>query len=379
MGCKPCCIKQMSNNDNTIEFNGENNANDKYNDKINIKQQPINEVITVEIPTKEIKNNNENDLKSSPKFNKYSLEILEQINKYRKKHNANPLNINDDISKISQKHSDKIARENFIELSFNKYNNKELGEMIFSFNMNNHPENIISSFYEKESIKYNYNNINQKPSNFTQMLWKNSKYVGIGCSKTKDNTIYTVINFYPPGNISNEYKTNVSPPVIEDKKSHISSNNSERITNFLEEIFIRNNEYRERHGVPLLILNPILITKANEYAKFLASNDCYINIDIDYLGEKCGKNITIKKFENYDGNEICDEWYNEIKEYDYFDLKKINKEKVKNFTQLIWKDTKEVGYGWCKSSKGTLYVIGIYYPRGNINKKYQENVLPEVL
>ena len=370
MGCKPCCMKSITNAENTVQFDS------RFDN--DIIKKPINELITSKYSIIENKNNEKNELKVSQQNYKYSFDILEQINKYRKRHNANPLNINNDISIIAQKHSDKIARENFIELSYNKYNNTELGEIIFSFKENYPPENIISSFYEEESLKYNYNNRNPRPSNFTQIIWKNSKYIGIGCSKTKDNTIYTVINFYPPGNITNEFKSNVFPPINEDKKSNISSNNSERSVAFLEELFNRNNEYRQRHGVPLLILNPSLTTKATEYANFLAKNNCFINIDVDYLGEKCGKIMTIKKFKYYDGNEICDEWYNEIKDYNFCDLKKNNKEKIKNFAQLIWKDTKEVGFGFSKSSKGLLYIIGIYYPSGNIDGKYEKNVIPDL-
>ena len=367
MGCKPCCMKQITNSENYIQF--------VCNSDNEIIKCPTK---TENISDKEENNKEENELIVSQSNYKYSFEILEQINNYRKKHNANPLNISSHITKIAQKHSDKIARENYIELSYNKYNNIELGEIIFSFKENYPPENIIASFYEEESIKYNYNNKNPKPSNFTQMIWKNSKYIGIGCSKTKDNTIFTVINFYPPGNIVNEFISNVSPPINEDKKSNLSSNLSDIKTNFLAELFNRNNEYRERHDVPLLILNPTLITKANEYATFMATNNCFINIDIDYLGEKCGKNITIKKFEKYDGNEICDEWYNEIKDYDFYNLKNNNKEKIKNFAQLIWKETKEVGFGWSKSSEGMIYITGIYYPRGNIDGKYEENIIPEL-
>ena len=109
----------------------------------------------------------------------------------------------------------------------------------------------------------------------------------------------------------------------------------------------------------------------------MADNNNIIDKEIEYLGEKCGKNICIKNNKKYDGQEVCDEWYNEINEYNFLDIKNNDKEKVKNFTQLVWKDTTEVGFGWAQSNQGIFYIVGIYYPSGNIEGKYMENVFPE--
>ena len=370
MGCKPCCTRPISNVKNTIEFN-----------TVDIISQ--NKIQNINSSENLCDYSNNNNTKEEIKFKsntnyKYFFDIIEQINKYRKKHNVNPLNINNEINAIAQKHSDKIARENYIELSYNKYNNTELGEIIFCFNENNSPEDIISSFYEEECHKYDYSNKYPKPSNFTQIIWKNSKYVGIGCSQTKENLIYIVINFYPPGNIHNEFIENVFPPIKERERKSTTSKNSELKINFLEEIFNRNNEHREKHGVSLLKLNPYLTTKASEYAHLMAENNCIMNKEIEYLGEKCGINICVKKNDKYDGKMICDEWYEEIKEYNFINMKDNDFEKVKNFTQLIWKDSKNVGFGWASSSKGIFYYVGVYYPRGNIKGKYQENIFPEI-
>ena len=366
MGCKPNCFKQMPNYNNTIKFN--------YNG--DISQTKIKESTISENTLLFIINKKSPLLKSSNNNYKYYYEIIELLNKYRARHNVPPLNIDSEINIIAQSHSDKIARENFIEISNNKYNNSELGEIIFHFNENDSLSHIISSFYEQEISKYNYKSKNPKPSNFTQIIWKNSKYIGIGCSKTRDNIIYVVINFYPPGNINNEFSLNVFPPIDDDKKSSISNNNSDIKINFLEELLNNNNEYREKHGAPLLLLNPSLTTKANEYANLMAEKNSVMNKEIEYMGEKCGKNIFIKKGENCDWKIICDEWYKEIKEYNFIDMKKNNKEKCKNFTQLIWKETKEVGFGWAHSKSGNLYIVGVYYPCGNIEGEYKENVLP---
>ena len=51
---------------------------------------------------------------------------------------------------------------------------------------------------------------------FTQMLWRSSKKVGIGCATANvhgQTIIYVVVNFDPPGNEKCGFKYNVLPNV----------------------------------------------------------------------------------------------------------------------------------------------------------------------
>lgn len=57
---------------------------------------------------------------------------------------------------------------------------------------------------------------------------------------------------------------------------------------------------------------------------------------------------------------IVQSWYNQ-------------QESNTNFTQVIWKSTKEIGIGHAFSGT-TLYVIILYRPRGNLLGKFTENV-----
>jgi hypothetical protein len=42
---------------------------------------------------------------------------------------------------------------------------------------------------------------------------------------------------------------------------------------------------------------------------------------------------------------------------------------------LVWKSTREVGFGISRASNGTLYMVGFYYPSGNIDEQFKDNVL----
>ena len=46
-----------------------------------------------------------------------------------------------------------------------------------------------------------------------------------------------------------------------------------------------------------------------------------------------------------------------------------------HFTQLVWKSTTQVGFGLgIKGNK--YYCVGQYYPSGNYQNRFQENVRP---
>lgn len=68
---------------------------------------------------------------------------------------------------------------------------------------------------------------------------------------------------------------------------------------------------------------------------------------------------------------ICDEWYKESENYNY----KLNKfqKGTGHFTQIIWKDTKMVGFGFRKKEH-TNYVVAYYYPAWNIFKEFKSKV-----
>lgn len=47
-----------------------------------------------------------------------------------------------------------------------------------------------------------------------------------------------------------------------------------------------------------------------------------------------------------------------------------------HFTQLIWKDSEELGVGASKSPKsGKIYVVCNYDPHGNIRSQFKDQVL----
>ncbi len=64
------------------------------------------------------------------------------------------------------------------------------------------------------------------------------------------------------------------------------------------------------------------------------------------------------------------EWYKEIENYQHKPLEIANLEKVGHYTQMIWHDTSEIGFGLAKCQNGEIIIVANYNPPGNyINEK----------
>ena len=90
-----------------------------------------------------------------------------------------------------------------------------------------------------------------------------------------------------------------------------------------------------------------------------------------YKGDTLGENLFYCYGQDPSGAEVSKNWYGESKNHNYSGDWKSN---TGHFTQMIWKETKEVGFGKCKNKRGEIYVVGNYYPAGNIIGFFKYNV-----
>ena len=141
----------------------------------------------------------------------------------------------------------------------------------------------------------------------------------------------------------------------------------------------KHNEFRKKHRIENLELNETLCEIAQSRAEKYSKTDLeklYMIPPNLYKGDIVGENIAI--IDNYDDinfEDIINKWYEEKQKYDFNSNNYI--ENTGHFTQLIWKETKEVGFGHKKSFNGKMYFIAIYYPAGNIFRQFKNNVLEE--
>ena len=75
---------------------------------------------------------------------------------------------------------------------------------------------------------------------------------------------------------------------------------------------------------------------------------------------------------NLTGARVVDDWYSEIASYNY--AKPGFSMDTGHFTQVVWKDSLEIGCGSAKSKRGGTYVVCNYSPAGNYGGQFPANV-----
>lgn len=66
-------------------------------------------------------------------------------------------------------------------------------------------------------------------------------------------------------------------------------------------------------------------------------------------------------------------WYDEMKQYTWNSEPKASF-KAAQFSQMVWKSSKELGIGVGRTKSGKVIVVASYYPRGNIIGQFLNNV-----
>ena len=93
-----------------------------------------------------------------------------------------------------------------------------------------------------------------------------------------------------------------------------------------------------------------------------------------YKGEELGENLYYGLNSGYAGTGPVDVWYKGEEQFDYKSNRM--KERTGHFTQLVWKNTKEIPCGIFQDAEGGYYVVWNYYPAGNYFGEYIKNVFP---
>ncbi|PWA18522.1 hypothetical protein CCH79_00009973, partial [Gambusia affinis] len=143
---------------------------------------------------------------------------------------------------------------------------------------------------------------------------------------------------------------------------------------FKKEFLDAHNNYRAAHGAPKLTYNSELNSTAQKWAEHLLETKTLEHSDIED-GENVYYSFSSQKV-TPQGKSAVDSWYGEIKDYDF--SRPGHQPKTGHFTQVVWKDTKELGVGMATDGN-TVFVVGQYRPAGNITNKgyYEKNVLPK--
>ena len=144
-------------------------------------------------------------------------------------------------------------------------------------------------------------------------------------------------------------------------------------TDFQREALEQHNIYRRKHHVGDLVLNEELNNIAQNYANKLAATNSFQHSNNSLSnGEPLGENLFMVWGVKINGKTMSTDWYNEVQNYNYNGDYQSGKG---HFTQLVWKGTKQVGFGYAQARDGSYYGVANYYPAGNYMGEFRRNVL----
>ena len=171
---------------------------------------------------------------------------------------------------------------------------------------------------------------------------------------------------------------------LKNKKNNVFVPTDADLQRFQRDGLKRHNYYRKYHQVGPMELTKKLNDFAQKYAETLAAkNKMQHSSDKerdklygDWTGENLyyfwssSTNLTVN------GAQAVDDWYDEIKDYDFKKGCSKNGGVVGHFTQLVWKGSSQLGIGVARSSQNSVFVVGNYHFGGNFNKAELNNVFP---
>jgi len=143
---------------------------------------------------------------------------------------------------------------------------------------------------------------------------------------------------------------------------------------FNNECLTAHNEYRENHQVEALTFAEDLAIAAQAWADKLAEQD---QLEHSESGKKYGENVAMKFMSgtfDYTGQQATDQWYSEVADYDFEGEE--NQIKCGHFSQIVWKNSKEAGFGIATAESGKKYAVGQYRPAANYRDQWHANIFP---
>ena|SRR6218665_270867 len=148
------------------------------------------------------------------------------------------------------------------------------------------------------------------------------------------------------------------------------------LTQIQNEYMERSNYYREKHQVPPLCICPNETIKAYRYARHLVKIGKLEHSPDGGFGYS--ENLAMSMGGLESGNFSVDRYYSQSEHYNYYGAEPSdmdNKKVYEQFTALVWKSSRKIGFAWA-SDRFTYYYVTQLYPAGNSLGYFKINVLP---
>ncbi|XP_077999204.1 Golgi-associated plant pathogenesis-related protein 1-like [Glandiceps talaboti] len=157
----------------------------------------------------------------------------------------------------------------------------------------------------------------------------------------------------------------------------LRSQTSDPVTTFRKEALKAHNYYRDIHESSQLRLSEKLNEYAQEWADEIAHKGKKLHRKQDKFGECLVWMWNSQGSESFTGRVAVDEAYANVTKYD-FKTNTTTADSGKNFTQMIWSTSVELGVGVAinPNDPSDMYAVFNYFPAGNIPGDYKANVKP---
>ena len=209
--------------------NKKESQSNKKDECKSMKKENPHKIDKIEISTKQKEQNKSNsklkdkDINEIDKYtNNNNLEkiyntILKIHNDIRQKNKHEKIKLNDKLTQIAQKTADNFDILEETNFQIENYNNEPLGINYEKFNEDNLKIKDICEKWINEGNKKQIKNFS-KIKHFTQIIWKNTKEIGIGYSELNNKEKILVILYYPAGNIFEEFNENIPKGIFLEEK-----------------------------------------------------------------------------------------------------------------------------------------------------------------
>ena len=321
-------------------------------------------------------------------------ELLDNHNYIRAQHHADKLVRDSELELMAQKHTDYLANT-FKQLknSEDKFNGEYVGQNLYKCtgcDGSSLSKDAINFWYTEEEPVYDYKNpgFSQTTGHFCQVVWRNTKKLGCGITcLSSEKSCYLDCYYFPAGNYESQYKDNVlsksdsdrpkeEPKPDEKEKDEVVLDPKEYEESLRKQALDRHNYYRNKHQVGNLVRD----SKLEEIAK--RSTNKMVELNQWYFTEEKYNNQQIQQNlisfnKGASGEDIVDRWYEGSLQYD-FKNPGWNSESA-GFTQMVWKSTQKIGCAAsCFEDKDFCFGLCVYYPAGNYEGEFEENVFPSL-
>ncbi|XP_055373036.1 uncharacterized protein LOC129606647 [Condylostylus longicornis] len=166
-------------------------------------------------------NNGEESPKPLLQDKDFILDCLCWHNEYRARHGASALTVSPELCEHAQNWANHLASTN----EFYYRSEKSLGQNLFCCPISALVTDLtgqeVASYWYSTVRRYNYFkepsllHTNVNAGHFTQIVWRRSKYFGVGKATSRTGKIFVVAYYYPPGNVVGQFQDNVLPPIMD--------------------------------------------------------------------------------------------------------------------------------------------------------------------